>query len=82
MKKLQIAATVIIVICFVVFMTGCATNQLRITEYSGTTIPIPGMNAAAGGCQVSQEGVVTGRLVYIGEKCQYDSQPESVVPVL
>lgn len=64
----------ICILCLMV-LAACASNMIRITEYRGATLPVPGMNAAAGGCQISQEGALTGRLIYIGERCQFDSLP-------
>ena len=64
-------------VLFAAVLSSCTANKLRVTEYEGAALPVPGMNAAAGGCQVSQDGAITGRLVYIGDKCHYDSQPNS-----
>lgn len=53
-------------------LAGCsATNFVRVTEYDGAAVPIPGVNAAAGGCMGSFEGNVPDgvRLEYKGQTC-------------
>jgi len=63
-------------VCLLVLLliSGCAQNMLRVTEYKGSALPIPGVNAAAGGCVIQGRGEITGRLVYEGENCQFDSE--------
>jgi hypothetical protein len=48
--------------------------MLRVTEYKGSALPLPGMNAAAGGCVIQGRGEITGRLIYEGENCKFDSE--------
>lgn len=67
-------------LCLLVFaafmIAGCAENYVRVTEYEGAALPIPGVNAAAGGCAVNAEGEIPGRLIYRGKTCVYDSNPD------
>lgn len=68
MKKTLLLATLLI-------LSGCASNYVRITEYGASTTRIPFVPVRAGGCQLSIEGTLTGRLIYQGETCSYDSDP-------
>lgn len=58
----------------ILILTGCAQNLIRITEYSGAALPLPGINAAAGGCVIASRGEISGRVVYEGENCLFDSE--------
>jgi hypothetical protein len=60
----------IILIVTVLVCTSCQSdNYIRVTEYDGAALPIPGVNAAAGGCQVSQQGTVDASITYDGTSC-------------
>ena len=56
---------------FLVLLAGCTPNLIRVTEFDGSALPIPGMSAVAGGCQVSTKGEVKGVLMYKNNKCVY-----------
>jgi hypothetical protein len=58
-----------LLLLILVFLSGCAANYLRVTEYDGSII-----QGGVVGCQVSQKGEVTGILIYDGEHCQYTSE--------
>jgi hypothetical protein len=73
----RLVAAILLVIIIGMSLVGCASNHIRVTEYEGAALPIPGVNAAAGGCAVNSEGAIPGRLIYQGKTCAYDSAPDS-----
>jgi len=55
----------------VFLVTGCASNEVRVTEYGSSFF-----TGGVGGCRVTSEGNLPVKVTYKGEKCSVTTETE------